>query len=181
MSRKQAFLLFSCDEIHAKTKLQNKTWLKHSQNTPDTLLEISENKLDISLNALDTSLQCLWNCPSIFFETPLKRSCNIFETSLKHPEIFLWAPLRLSWNTFELSWNSFELLQIPLKPHWKLPWNTLQSFKLLSTHEPPLKLLETPFNVTWNTPLKLSWNTLEISLKPPWNTLEASLKHSLNF
>ena len=72
---KPSFCSGSCYEIHAKTKWQNKTSLKHSSNT------------------LDTSLECFWNC----LQTPINLPWNTLETSLKHPEICLGTSLKLPW------------------------------------------------------------------------------------
>ena len=77
------------DKFHGRTKLQNKTSLKHSWNTLKLFLwNCLETQLTLSLNTLGTALKCLWNC----LETPLKHSF----TSLRYHWCYLESPLKVS-------------------------------------------------------------------------------------
>ena len=141
---KPSFCSGSCNEIHARRKLQNKTSLKYlnfletqlTQNTLETSLKSFRNCLETYLKHLWTfldtptwsSLGGIWEQPSIFVGTPLKLPWNILETTLK-----LQATIEFLVNTFE--------------SHLKLHWNTLQS----SLNHP--------------------WDFLETLLKLPWNTI----------
>ena len=131
----------SCDEIHATTKSQNKTYLK-------LFLKFSLYTLDTFLNTRETSVKHLpWNSHETIFELLL----DTLEAPVNHPGKSLGAPLNLAWNT----------LKISLKPLW----HTFETFlkhplNVLKHHWNPLKTPLIHPSIFLETRLKLSWNTL---------------------
>ena len=71
---KPSFCSGSCVEIHAGTKLQNKTSLIHSWNTLDTLFKIFLNTHDTLFKHPWTFLRMFWN----YLETASKHNLNFF-------------------------------------------------------------------------------------------------------
>ena len=70
---KPSFCSGSCNEIHARKKLQNKTSLKNSWNTLENFnWNFLETHLTLSLKTLETFFKCLWNCLENSHKTPFE-------------------------------------------------------------------------------------------------------------
>ena len=95
LENKPSFCSGSCDEIQARSKLQNKTSLNTLWKTLEAFFSSNflETHLTLPLNTLETFLICLWN----YLETPLKHSF----TSLRYHWCYLESPLKVSRNTFQ--------------------------------------------------------------------------------
>ena len=144
---KPSFCSGSWDEIHATTKLQNKTSLKHSWNTLETFFwKVLETNLTLYWNNLETSLKGLWN----YLETHFELLLDALESPLNHHWRFLG--ISLPWITLK---SSVKHPETPLKLSSNIHWTS-------STH--PWHPLTTPLkypSIFLKTPLKLSWNFRE--------------------